>query len=270
LRCQNFGYYPDKIDLSSKDGSFKAKDLEIRKSTHLKDLPEFTAENLPFGGKSADHMLTIDWSKTNGWGKPLISELQPLTLHRFNSSLHYAIQCFEGFKAYKNEKGELRVFRPDCNMLRLKNTSKALCLPDFDGNELLKCVEQLIKIDQRWIPAKRGFSLYLRPTHISMENTLGVKEPAASQLFVVTGPTGPYYPSGFKPVALYCETEKIRSAPKGYGAYKMGSNYGPTLLSSKQAQAKGYAQCLWLFQGQVVEVGASNIFFVMKHKDGTR
>ena len=167
-------------------------------------------------------MLTIDWSKTNGWGKPLISELQPLTLHRFNSSLHYAIQCFEGFKAYKNEKGELRVFRPDCNMLRLKNTSKALCLPDFDGNELLKCVEQLIKIDQRWIPAKRGFSLYLRPTHISMENTLGVKEPAASQLFVVTGPTGPYYPSGFKPVALYCETEKIRSAPKGYGAYKMG------------------------------------------------
>ena len=50
----------------------------------------------------------------------------------------------------------------------------------------------------------------------------------------------------------------------------MGSNYGPTLLSSKRAQAKGYAQCLWLFEGQVVEVGASNIFFVMKHKDGTR
>jgi hypothetical protein len=25
LRCQNFGYYPDKIDLSSKDGSFKVR-----------------------------------------------------------------------------------------------------------------------------------------------------------------------------------------------------------------------------------------------------
>lgn len=167
-------------------------------------------------------MLTIDWSRSAGWGKPLISEMQPVTLHRFNSSLHYAIQCFEGFKAYKNDKGEIRVFRPDCNMLRLKNTTKALCLPDFDGNEFLNCIKQLVKLDQRWIPAKRGFSLYIRPTHISMENTLGVKEAAASQLFVVTGPTGPYYPSGFKPVALYCETEKIRSAPKGYGAYKMG------------------------------------------------
>jgi branched-chain amino acid aminotransferase len=64
--------------------------------------------------------------------------------------------------------------------------------------------------------------MYLRPTHISMENTLGVKDASASQLYVVTGPTGTYFTSGFNPVALYCETEKIRSAPKGYGSYKMG------------------------------------------------
>jgi branched-chain amino acid aminotransferase len=55
-----------------------------------------------------------------------------------------------------------------------------------------------------------------------MENTLGVKDPSAAQLFVVVSPTGPYYPSGFKPIALYCETDKIRSAPGGYGTYKMG------------------------------------------------
>lgn len=149
-------------------------------------------------------MLVIDWDKKSGWHKPTISQLKPITLHRFNSSLHYAIECFEGFKAYKNEKGEIRLFRPECNMYRLKNTSKALCLPDFDGRELLSCIKELVKLDERWIPAERGFSLYIRPTHISMENTLGVKDPSAAQLFVVACPTGPYYPSGFKPVSLYC------------------------------------------------------------------
>lgn len=52
--------------------------------------------------------------------------------------------------------------------------------------------------------------------------------------------------------------------------YKMGSNYGPTLLASKKAQSKGYSQCLWLFEGQIVEVGASNIMFVINNKDGTK
>jgi branched-chain amino acid aminotransferase len=36
------------------------------------------------------------------------------------------------------------------------------------------------------------------------------------------GPVGPYYPTGFKPVSLYCSEDTIRSAPKGTGAYKIG------------------------------------------------
>jgi branched-chain amino acid aminotransferase len=60
-------------------------------------------------------------------------------------------------------------------MYRFKETTKALCLPDFDGNELLKCIEKLVKLDHRWIPTERGYALYIRPAHISMENTLGVK-----------------------------------------------------------------------------------------------
>ncbi len=48
------------------------------------------------------------------------------------------------------------------------------------------------------------------------------------------------------------------------------SNYGPTMLASKKAQANGYSQCLWLFNDQVVEVGASNIFMVFKGKDGVK
>ena len=55
-----------------------------------------------------------------------------------------------------------------------------------------------------------------------MTSLLGVRSPTESLLYVICGPVGPYYPSGFKPVNLFCETKNIRSAPKGYGCYKLG------------------------------------------------
>ena len=46
-------------------------------------------------------------------------------------------------------------------------------------------------------------------------------------------------------------------------------NYAPTLKSSQNANKKNYQQILWLYgeDEQVVEVGASNIFFVAKTED---
>jgi len=51
---------------------------------------------------------------------------------------------------------------------------------------------------------------------------LGVKKPDQSKLLIIGGPVGPYYPTGFKPISLYCAVESIRSAPKGTGSYKIG------------------------------------------------
>ena len=83
-------------------------------------------------------------------------------------------------------------------------------------------------------------------------------------------PVGPYYESGFEPVRLLTETTRIRSAPGGYGLYKMGSNYGPTMLAGKNAKKQNFSQCLWLFDDQIVEIGSSNIFFVIQGKDGVK
>ena len=78
-------------------------------------------------------MLEIDWNVDHGWGKPNIVPFKNLSVHPFSSALHYAIQCFEGLKAIKGKDGIIRMFRPECNMFRLKSSTKALCLPDFDG-----------------------------------------------------------------------------------------------------------------------------------------
>ena len=52
-------------------------------------------------------------------------------MHPFNSTLHYALECFEGCKAYKDADGKIRIFRGDSNMARLKRSGEALTMPVF-------------------------------------------------------------------------------------------------------------------------------------------
>ena len=57
-------------------------------------------------------------------------------------------------KAFKDEKKRIRLFRPELNMNRLRNSCKRLTLPDFDSKELLECLKELLKVERRWIPEK--------------------------------------------------------------------------------------------------------------------
>jgi branched-subunit amino acid aminotransferase/4-amino-4-deoxychorismate lyase len=50
--------------------------------------------------------------------------------------LHYAVECFEGMKAYKGKDGRLRLFRPEMNIDRLARSVARLTLPKFDKVKL--------------------------------------------------------------------------------------------------------------------------------------
>lgn len=43
-----------------------------------------------------------------------------------------------------------------------------------------------------------------------------------AKLFVLTGPVGAYYPTGFQPISLFADSTHIRAYPGGVGQYKMG------------------------------------------------
>ncbi len=38
----------------------------------------------------------------------------------------------------------------------------ACSLQTFDGVQMTECIKKLIRLDEKWIPAKRGWSLYIR------------------------------------------------------------------------------------------------------------
>lgn len=229
-------------------------------------------EDLQFGTTISDHMLLIKWDQENQWDNPQIVPYQDLKISPAASCLNYGITCFEGMKAYKAiSDGSIRLFRPDCNMERLQDSMKRLHMPgfDFDPNELINCIKELIKLDQNWVPDGEGYSLYIRPNVIAMHQYLGLAAPESLLLYVVTSPVGPYYKSGFEPIRLQCTSSHVRAWPGGTGANKVGGNYAPTMKPAAEAAESGYSQVLWLFgdDDQITEVGAMNVFFVLMNDD---
>jgi len=239
----------------------------------LADLnPKPPVNELAFGKIFTDHMLTIDWNKETGWANPEIKPFENFSIHPGAKVLHYAQELFEGMKAYRGVDGKIRMFRPMHNMARMNLTASRACLPTFDGQELLECIRRLVLVDMDWVPNCTSSSLYIRPTMIGTDKTLGVAPSADAKLFVILCPVGPYYSTGLKPVNLLADPQYVRAWPGGCGFTKMGSNYAPTLWTQKVAEQHGCHQCLWLFgpDHEITEVGAMNLFILMWDKNGNR
>ncbi|KAI0048411.1 branched-chain amino acid aminotransferase II [Auriscalpium vulgare] len=243
--------------------------LQIHKTTSPKPIPP--SETLKFGHVFTDHMLAISWTQQEGWAAPEIRPYGPLTLDPSSTVFHYAQCLFEGLKAYRDVHGRVTLFRPDMNMARMNRSAHRIALPNFDGAALLDVLKQLIRLDKHWIPQEKGHSLYIRPVLIGTQQTIGISPPESALLYVICSPVGPYYPNGFKPVALHGTTEHVRASPGGTGAYKIGANYAPGVYPQKEAAQLGYVQNLWLYGSEhyLTEVGTMNLFVVFKHEDGS-
>ncbi|GME98108.1 unnamed protein product [Ambrosiozyma monospora] len=70
----------------------------------------------------------------------------------------YCFELFEDIKAYKDAQEKVIMFRSDkrVNILAVRT-----CLPAFDGDELLKLIEELLKLDSKLVPDERCYSCTL-------------------------------------------------------------------------------------------------------------
>ena len=244
---------------------FRAKDIVIKSSISKATLPPM--KGVQFGQMFSPHMFEVD-SIRGVWGRPRIKEFGDISIPPQCGALHYALQCFEGMKAYKDAKGHARLFRPDMNMRRLQTSMQRLCFPAFDENELVECLKTLVVMDKEFIPAEKGYSMYIRPTAIGTNENLRVGTADQCKLYIITSPVGPYYPNGFKPVSLLVSTKAKRAWPGGTGGFKLGANYaGPIYHQTKCPP--NYPQILWLGPDDVVdEVGAMNFMVLWKDEAG--
>jgi branched-chain amino acid aminotransferase len=147
----------------------------------------------------------------------------------------------------------------------MNSSAERLVMPKLDIESTLEAMKKLVNLDRLWIPKSIGTSLYIRPTMIGIDEFIGVHPAEEVKFFIITGPVGAYYATGFSPVDILVEKEYVRASKGGTGYAKAGGNYAASLLAFKKAKEKGFAQVLWLDSAEkkyVEEVGTMNQFFV--------
>ena len=174
--------------------------------------------NPGFGTHFTDHMFTVEWTPDAGWSGARIKPYAPLSLDPATAVLHYAQETFEGLKAYRHEDGSIWTFRPEENAARMVRSSKRLAFPELPVADFVEAIDELVKVDQRWVPDGEGEkSLYIRPFMIASEVFLGVRPAAEVTYCVIASPAASYFPSGIKPVSLWISTDFARAGAGGTG-----------------------------------------------------
>ena len=237
-------------------------DIRYELTQNKKEKPP--ADSLGFGKYYTDHMFVIDHTEGCGWHDARIVPYAPLQIDPAAMVLHYAMESFEGLKAYRQPDGTVRLFRPEKNAQRMINTNHRMCLPSLPVEDFAQAVKALVKTEEDWVPSEEGTSLYIRPFVIATEPHLGVRPSATHQFLIICSPVGAYYSTGINPVKIFVEDEYTRATPGGTGFTKCGGNYAASLISQVKAHDLGYEQTLWLDGVEhkyVEEVGSMNCFF---------
>ncbi|EJF86462.1 branched-chain amino acid aminotransferase [Candidatus Bartonella washoeensis] len=219
-----------------------------------------------FGHFFTDHMCTIQWTENKGWHNALISAHKPLEISPASTVLHYAQEIFEGLKAYRAKDGRILLFRPDANAQRFIESAKRLAMPELPKDIFLDAINQLVKIDQKWVSGFPNASLYIRPFMFGNENFLGVR-PSKEYIFcIIASPVESYFKGEEKSISVWIETDYSRAGPGGTGAAKCGGNYAAGLLAQNSATQNNCSQVLFLDMVEnkwIEELGGMNVCFIM-------
>ena len=233
--------------------------IAVKKIAQSK-LPEIDFSNLVFGKVVSDHMFIADFTD-GAWGDFRIEPYGPMEIAPANAALHYGQSIFEGMKAYKNDAGEVLVFRANANAKRLNVSARRMCMPELPEATFLKGLSALLDLDRNWVPSAKGSSLYIRPFMFAMDNYIGVKPSENYRFMIFTCPVGAYYT---KPVSVKVETTYTRASEGGTGEAKAAGNYAASLYPALQAQKEGYDQLLWTdgkTHSNIEESGTMNVMF---------
>lgn len=225
-------------------------------------LNDINLENIPFGKYFTDYMLEVDY-EDGEWKTPEIKPYQPLLMEPSLAAIHYGQAIFEGIKAYKNEAGEVQIFRPYDNYKRFNISAVRMQMPEVPEDIFMEGMKLLIDMDRNWVPSQADHSLYIRPFMFSSDEMIGVRPSEKYKFMIILSPTGPYYSA---PMRIYVEEQYVRAVPGGVGYAKAAGNYGAAMYATAEAKKKGYDQVLWTdaFEHKYVqECGTMNVFFII-------
>ena len=238
--------------------------MKITKTTNSRlNTSDFT--NLPFGRVFSDHMLVCNYKEDN-WQEAEILPYGPIQMNPGTQVFHYGQSVFEGMKAFKNDKGEVLVFRKDANFKRLNKSAVRLSIPEIPEDVFMNGLDELLALDSDWCKAEEGYSLYIRPFIFASAECVKASASTEYTFIIITCPTTKYYGSSINVVI----EESFSRAPKGgVGFAKAAGNYAASFFPTKKANANGFQQVIWtdsIEHKYIEESGTMNIWFRIGNK----
>ena len=240
-------------------------DIQTLKPGEQKPFPQ----PLGFGCCFADRMFSQRYAPDKGWHDARIGPYEPFVMDPASAVFHYGQEIFEGLKAYRRPDGKINLFRPWENAARFNRSAHRMAMAELDPEDHVEAIAALVSVVHESVPSQPDSSLYVRPTLIATDAALGVHASHNYLHFIIAGPVGPYFATGFNPVAVYVSRDKVRAVRGGTGEAKAGGNYAASLYVAEEVGKLGFQQVLWLDAVErryVEEVGAMNIGFVYEGK----
>ena len=195
--------------------TIETSDLKIIKAETSK-IHAVDFSNLTFGANFTDYMFECDY-KDGAWQTPTIRPYGDLTMSPAAKVFHYGQAVFEGMKAYKDESGDVFLFRPQQNIERINKSSKRMAIPEFPEEILMNALKTIVSMEKAWVQPGTGNSLYIRPFVIATQVGVSASPSTEYKFMIIMAPVNAYYTGDVKVVIA---DHFSRSADGGVGAAK--------------------------------------------------
>ncbi|KAK9946333.1 hypothetical protein M0R45_011802 [Rubus argutus] len=222
-------------------------------------------DNLGFGLVPTDYMYMMKCSNNGKFELGQINRYGNIELNPAAGVLNYGQGIYEGLKAFRKEDGNLLLFRPDQNAMRMKIGAERMCMPSPSLDQFIDGVKQTVQANKCWVPPPGKGSLYIRPLLIGSGPILGLGPSPEYTFLIYASPVRNYFKEGSAPLSIYVEEEYDRSSRGGAGGVKSITNYAPVLKALARAKSRGFSDVLYLDsvnKKNLEEVSSCNVFVV--------
>ncbi|KAL7231611.1 hypothetical protein ACSBR2_009778 [Camellia fascicularis] len=229
------------------------------------DLADIDWDGLGFAFMPTDYMYIMKCSRGQNFSEGELQRFGNIELSPSAGVLNYGQGLFEGLKAYRKQDGNILLFRPEENALRLMMGAERMCMPSPTVEQFVDAVKATVLANKRWIPPPGKGSLYIRPLLMGSGAVLGLAPSPEYTFLIYVSPVGNYFKEGLAPINLVVENEVHRATPGGTGGVKTIGNYASVLKAQTVAKAKGYTDVLYLdcvHKRYLEEVSSCNVFVV--------
>lgn len=232
--------------------------MKIEKIAQSK-LVDIDLNLLEFGETFTDHMLVCDY-RDGKWEEVIIQPYGPISIMPSMKCIHYGQSIFEGMKVFKDAEGEMFLYRPEKNWIRLNESAHRMAMPSLPKDIFMDGLMALLKLDQDWIPTTEGASMYIRPFMFGSESAIRASPSTEYKFMIILSPVNTYYS---QPLKVKIAQNFSRSSVGGVGFAKVAGNYAASFLPTEEAEAEGFDQIIWTDankHSELEEASTMNIF----------